>query len=321
VRRPISVFRSLVIPFLVLASLPAVSRNARAEACGDADGSGSVTVTDGVQTLRSAAGLSSTCTAARCDVDGSGSITVTDGVNVLRKAAGLSAPDACPGGSGGGDGVQVAVDSVLPFLTFGLQFVSDVGLSSAVAPAGQGEDPCPDGGTRTKSFLGNSGEIIRIGFNACRYSLPGLGSFQFDKGLIVNFFRFQVSLSVDVTDLDSGRLVHFEKFFEFEPRNGGGFIARLASDQGSGTGGPITITTPQGNFLLTLNDLNIDGDGHAVSGGGSIEEETTPGNFALDKLDFQVTSAITTATLTATFDDGHTSNFVVNLLTGDVTPA
>jgi hypothetical protein len=108
-----------------------------AETCGDADASGAVTVTDGVQALRSAAGLSTGCTPARCDVDGSWSVTVADGVNVLRKAAGLSAPSACPGGTSG-DGVQVAVDSVVPFLAFGLQFVSDVGLAGgAVAPAGE----------------------------------------------------------------------------------------------------------------------------------------------------------------------------------------
>ncbi|MCC6849469.1 MAG: hypothetical protein IT294_13290 [Deltaproteobacteria bacterium] len=64
--------------------------------CGDADLSGVVTVTDGVQVLRASAGLSSSCTAARCDVDGSGAITVTDGVNVLRSAAGLSSIAACP---------------------------------------------------------------------------------------------------------------------------------------------------------------------------------------------------------------------------------
>jgi len=57
--------------------------------CGDADLSGAVTVTDGVQVLRAAADLSSSCTPARCDVDGSGSISVTDGVNVLRAAADL----------------------------------------------------------------------------------------------------------------------------------------------------------------------------------------------------------------------------------------
>lgn len=64
--------------------------------CGDADLSGSVTVTDGVQTLRAAADLSSSCTPARCDVDGSGTVSVTDGVNVLRAAAGLSFTANCP---------------------------------------------------------------------------------------------------------------------------------------------------------------------------------------------------------------------------------
>jgi hypothetical protein len=66
-----------------------------APVCGDADDTGSVTVTDGVQTLRSAAGLSTSCEVARCDVDGSGSITVTDGVKVLRAAAGLPVNLAC----------------------------------------------------------------------------------------------------------------------------------------------------------------------------------------------------------------------------------
>jgi hypothetical protein len=63
--------------------------------CGDADGNGDVTVTDGVQTLRAAADLPSTCTLARCDVNGSGSITVSDGVQVLRAAAGLAVEGDC----------------------------------------------------------------------------------------------------------------------------------------------------------------------------------------------------------------------------------
>ncbi|MCC6764146.1 MAG: hypothetical protein IT293_05735 [Deltaproteobacteria bacterium] len=66
--------------------------------CGDPDGSDSVTVSDGVNVLRAAAGLASTCAVmAACDVDGSGTPSVTDGVNVLRAAAGLSADLACPG--------------------------------------------------------------------------------------------------------------------------------------------------------------------------------------------------------------------------------
>ncbi len=69
-----------------------------AETCGDSDGNGTVSVTDGVNVLRVAAGLSSACANAgsRCDVDGSGSVSVSDGVNVLRHAAGLGATLACP---------------------------------------------------------------------------------------------------------------------------------------------------------------------------------------------------------------------------------
>jgi len=65
------------------------------ELCGDADGNGSVSVTDGVQTLRAAAGLPSPCTLARCDVNGNGEVTVTDGVQVLRNAAGLPLTGTC----------------------------------------------------------------------------------------------------------------------------------------------------------------------------------------------------------------------------------
>jgi hypothetical protein len=64
--------------------------------CGDPDQSGAPGVTDGVQSLRAAAGLSNNCTIAACDVDGSGTITVTDGVNILRAGAGLPSESACP---------------------------------------------------------------------------------------------------------------------------------------------------------------------------------------------------------------------------------
>jgi hypothetical protein len=65
-----------------------------------------VTVTDGVQMLRAAAGLQSTCELrdgsdlyymASCDMNGDGHVTVSDGVNALRTAADLSAEHHCPG--------------------------------------------------------------------------------------------------------------------------------------------------------------------------------------------------------------------------------
>jgi glucose/arabinose dehydrogenase len=66
-----------------------------AQLCGDADGNGVVTTSDGVQTLRAAAELSSICTLARCDVDGDGRTTLADAVNVLRAAALLSIDGTC----------------------------------------------------------------------------------------------------------------------------------------------------------------------------------------------------------------------------------
>jgi hypothetical protein len=63
--------------------------------CGDADRSGTTTVTDGVQILRAAADLSTGCTGRECDMNGDGSVTVSDGVVALRVAADLSVAASC----------------------------------------------------------------------------------------------------------------------------------------------------------------------------------------------------------------------------------
>jgi hypothetical protein len=74
--------------------------HASAQVCGDPSGDRNVTVADGVQVLRAAAGLDSLCATlpAVCDVDGSVATTVADGVNVLRAAAGLPSLRRCPTG-------------------------------------------------------------------------------------------------------------------------------------------------------------------------------------------------------------------------------
>ena len=82
-----------VATMIVTCSL--LASTAQAQECGDADGNGQITVTDGVNVLRAAAGLSGDCPVARCDVDGNGTITVTDGVNVLRCAARLLPEGRC----------------------------------------------------------------------------------------------------------------------------------------------------------------------------------------------------------------------------------
>ncbi len=81
--------RPMTAAFVVVAAAGFVVRSASAATCGDADGNGAVTVTDGVQALRSAAALSTTCPNRVCDADGQGQVTVTDGVVILRAAATL----------------------------------------------------------------------------------------------------------------------------------------------------------------------------------------------------------------------------------------
>lgn len=102
--------RVFAVTLLLLAASPVCAQ----EQCGDADGSGTVNVTDGVQTLRAAAGLPSSCTVARCDVNDDGAISVTDGVNVLRAVAGLSVSLTCPGAAPGCVTATVTVALVVP---------------------------------------------------------------------------------------------------------------------------------------------------------------------------------------------------------------
>lgn len=67
--------------------------------CGDVNGDGKVTVTDGVIASRIAAGLvvakPGSCAFWAADVDRSGAVSVTDAVNIQRAAAGLPAKLTC----------------------------------------------------------------------------------------------------------------------------------------------------------------------------------------------------------------------------------
>jgi len=91
-RRPLLCFAVAA----TLLAFAAVAHAATPDECGDADASGSRTVTDGVLVLRTAAELTGGCSvSSRCDVDGNGAVSVSDGVAALRLAAGLDAPLAC----------------------------------------------------------------------------------------------------------------------------------------------------------------------------------------------------------------------------------
>ena len=296
-----------------LVALLALATSAHAQVCGDANGDGDVNVSDGVQALRAAAQLSTTCTPATCDLDGDGTVGLADGVNVLRKAAELPAPSLCGGGNPDAE-VATVTETVAPLLLFGFTSISEVDVQAAAhdegaEPAGGfpvDVDDCPDGGTRSKRTVGLC--IVNVDFDQCRYSAPQLGSFEFGEGLSVNLCEGQVLLAVRVTDRGSGRAVSFDGVFSFQP-TGDGFVA---------DGGPITITTPQGDFELRFQQLTFNDEGQPTSGTGQITD--TDDNFELDSLAFTATGGAT-ASLVATFDDGNQRSFLLNLVTGALVPA
>lgn len=88
---PTVLFRKAIATAVTIVVLVLSAGSARAQICGDADGSKGITVTDGIMLLRDAAGLSGPCTSNGdpCDVDGDGSVTISDGIQALRVAAGL----------------------------------------------------------------------------------------------------------------------------------------------------------------------------------------------------------------------------------------
>ncbi len=147
---------------LVLTALVVSAGAASAQVCGDADGNGTVTVSDGVQTLRAAVGLDSGCTVAACDVDGSGGISVTDGVSVLRKAVGLSAPDECGGGLAGQPATLLG--ELKAIFKYGVGFATGSPVTAcANAPDGEIDVTVDEDGTATSFFACHVDDVELFG--------------------------------------------------------------------------------------------------------------------------------------------------------------
>jgi hypothetical protein len=166
----------------ILSALAAViviglAPSANAQVCGDANGDGRVSVSDGVQALRAAAGLPSVCD-DDCDVDGNGSISVTDGVNILRKAAGLGIVEACPAGDPVASIIGNTVDLFGPLTKIGA--LGGAGAQS-VTPTGTAS-PCDNPGgefQETESgFQLDDCEIDGVSFTG--FIAKGGGSLGFD---------------------------------------------------------------------------------------------------------------------------------------------
>ena len=236
---------TIVMGALVTSALLAIVGIApvQAQTCGDADGNGNVTVTDGVQALRSAAGLSSSCDDA-CDVDGSGSITVSDGVNILRKAAGIAINEACDFTSEEANGVVNPTSSIFT----GMTKVPGVGTANALA-AGSG--PCENDGSIDTNEFGNSSSAS---FGNCE-----IGGVIFDgvisravlaQGVVIGFDGFQI------THIKSG-----------EVHTVNGTLALTAEQNGKRLNGKLTVdSSTRGTFTIQFERILLAGDGSVLQG-------------------------------------------------------
>jgi hypothetical protein len=239
---------------------------AQAQTCGDADGNENVTVTDGVQALRAAAGLSSSCDEA-CDVDGSGSVTVSDGVNILRKAAGLAINEACEFTAQEANGVVEPSTSIFTAMTK----VPGVGSASASALAA-GTGPCDNDGSIDTNDAGAS-------------SIASFGNCQI--GDVV--FDGVISRAV----LGQGVVIGFDGFTITRVKSGeshaiSGQLGLASEREGKRISGKLTITSSErGTFTLQFERILLAGDGSVLQGRLIYDvSKTTGGKIAGILIDF-----------------------------------
>lgn len=259
---PLQAMRNLALQALLAAAL-AGSAAGGVAVCGDATGDGAVTVTDGVQALRAAAGLSTTCDDG-CDVDGNGTITVSDGVNILRKAAGIPVVDACDFTGAEANGV---VSPALP--VFGaLTKVPGVSSQASLAAG-----TCDNDGTITTVGAGSSSIIT---FSDCR-----LGNAIVDGTIGRVVLGSGLALGLDALKLRRVR---------------GGETLTLNGTLGVGDmqgaakliDGTLEADSPQrGAFTIAFEHIVLAGDGAARQGSLIFDlPATAAGSIARIQIDF-----------------------------------
>lgn len=279
---------------------------AHAQLCGDADGNGNVSVTDGVQALRAAASLPSSCTAGRCDVDGNGSISVTDGVNVLRKAAGLAITEACPGGS-----TNALVRGFVGEMT---KIARIAGVSSAhFHAAAAGSTPCDEG------FIELDGQTSR--FENCRF-----GNIVIDGA---------VTTTTILSDPENQRFIRSDVYEQYEVR----FLDIDFTFRQDGTStvdidskanrlvenATLTIFTAQsatGQDEYTLRKVNLTTDTQtgSVLTGELVTALAAAGVAGIKAVTLGFVVG-TVADVDVEFDDGRFEAFTYDLVSGELTPA
>jgi len=268
--------------------------SASAQICGDADNSGSVTVTDGVQALRAAAALASTCTASLCDIDGSGSITVTDGVNVLRKAAGIAITESCPPQSVD-EQVQTLLKSTLP--VFG--DLTKLGTGAQAAGTSSGICENVDGDAVFDQ------ETSTIEFSNCQ-----LEGFIYDGSLGVfgDETTLVLSFDLDTTDLAT------DEFFSL-----GGDLSFRATDTGSVITGNLDASfSAFGDVSVAFEEIGTDANGNFVSGSLLLDASTSDIEGVTGiRVGFATTTVVPVSVF---FSDQTERDFTFDTVSGDLTP-
>jgi hypothetical protein len=268
------------LPALVAVVLFTATATVAAETCGDPDASGSVTVTDGVQTLRAAAGLSSSCTNATCDIDGNGTITVTDGVNVLRLAAGLSVTLGCPGG-GIDAQVQNLLQSSLPI--FG-NLTKLGGSSSASARAAETQQ-CDN----SDGFVTIDSSTGQLTFRNC-----DLSGFKYDGTFLVG--QNQLQFEISFTDLSTG-----------DSESLSGILGEEVIDQTVAVSGAFQLSSALGGFQIDFDHIVANPD-TGLFVGGALQFTVQSGQL----------SAISRVALA--FDPSNVAFVEVDLANGEMLP-
>jgi hypothetical protein len=284
---------------LILALVPTVAAAQIFKLCGDVDDNDAVTVTDGVQVLRAAAGLSSDCTAAVCDVDVNGSVGVTDGVIVLRKAAGLPITENCIPDDGNID-QQVAhliqrteplVSDVLPTM---LQHVNET-VDGTSFECDNGED-----GTYDVSFSDGQQDTS---FSDCLV----------DNTLIngdVENANDDPILSVEIGD------VRTEETLSLEGSNGSALLG-INIEGGVKYSGRLDASPSferfdTGDFLLVVQNLQVGATGFPL--GGTLQfvpnEDTNLPNVSEIRIFFDGSNL---ARVLVSFDDGSFKSYKFEL--------
>jgi hypothetical protein len=245
-------------------------------------------VSDGVNVLRQAAGLSSTCTVneSLCDVDGNGSVTVTDGVIVLRSAAGLSASLSCPGVA---QAVAPVIGQVQQLLEIGIGFVpgnSSSNVSAATVAC--------DSGTV------DSEPSVAV-FNQCVF-----GQLQFDGSISAT--SSSVAFSFRLTILTTGAFLDLSGNLGLV---GAGLVA-----------GTIDVSSSEfGGFSIAFRDVSLQLSTLGTPQSGSIVLfANLPGIQSIQET-FDGTNPVA---VLVTLDDQSVQTFqfdpVTGLLTGGGTP-